>query len=74
MTVIQMNQQERQSPPALEKGNFEDSWEEPESIEEDIKLDAIEFPEFLEGVAEEITTEPTEQPAIIGEESGRDAN
>ena len=73
MTVIQMNQTERRSQPSLEKSNFEDHWEEPAQLdEEDIQLDPISFPDFLEGVAEEFTTEDTVQPAIIGEESGRD--
>ena len=73
MTVIQMSQ-ERPSPLSLEKANFEDSWEEPEQLEETSHLDPITFPEFLEGIAEEVTTDSTEQPAIIGEESGRDAS
>lgn len=64
MTVIQMSQ--RASPSSLTPENFPDNWEEPAVLEEDAEtsgLDPIEFPDIF-------TSTPSEQPAIIGDDSG----
>lgn len=55
----------------LEPSNYPDTWEQPMAVEEedadeDYELDSIAFPE--------ITSAPSEQPAIIGEESGNNAD
>jgi hypothetical protein len=64
MTVIQMAQV-KESGSHLVKENFPDNWEEPQSLEEEEEiLEPITFPEIF-------TTETSEQPAIIGEDDGR---
>ena len=57
------------SPLSLVKENFPDNWEEPAVQEQDDDvLDPIEFPEFED--IKEFTTDPMEQPEIIGDTSG----
>lgn len=67
-----MAQENRSSPLPLERANFS-NWEDPATAEDDIveetQLDPILFPLF-----DEVETESTPQPAIIGEEDGNNAN